>query len=349
MKKWESSSAPSQFFAEGSEFLSRLKQLAKSLSLYGPDQNSRLKRFRADQVRQIVFNPSRMLDPLKAIFFPARSGLGTPFADDHARGREIPARIIIGAKACDLAALELLDRIFLEGEFPDEEYRGQRQKTLIISSDCEEPSEFCFCAALGGSPYPVSGFDLNLTPAPGGWLLEAGTEKGRELLAESGFRAATEEERAHREKLRAEKSGKLQERLLAEGFKFEAAQLQKVIESATQSPLWRRLSEKCVECAACSFICPTCHCFLLSDRGHAPDFLRSRAWDSCSYRDFARLGSGANPRPRRAQRLRNRFEKKFCFFPSELGRPGCVGCGRCIEACAGGLDLRRTLKELSVG
>jgi ferredoxin len=103
----------------------------------------------------------------------------------------------------------------------------------------------------------------------------------------------------------------------------------------------------CVECGGCNFICDTCHCFLLSDKGDAKENKKLRTWDSCQYANYARVAGGANPLKLRAQRLRFRFTKKFDFFVDNLGMPACCGCGRCIEVCPGKIDIREVLKDLA--
>jgi heterodisulfide reductase subunit C len=123
--------------------------------------------------------------------------------------------------------------------------------------------------------------------------------------------------------------------------------LQKIIKKGYNSGIWEDFCLDCVECGACNFICCTCHCFLLSDVQERNQSPRLRVWDSCQYANFARVAGGANPLKRRAQRLRNRFEKKFDFFIDNLGMPACEGCGRCIEACPAKIDIREVLKDLA--
>jgi ferredoxin len=96
-------------------------------------------------------------------------------------------------------------------------------------------------------------------------------------------------------------------------------------------------------------VCPTCHCFLLFDEKRAQKAIRGRMWDACLYKSFARVAGGANPRKHLHERMRNRFEKKFDFFPSTIGKFACTGCGRCIDACAGDIDIREVLKGLVNG
>ena len=110
---------------------------------------------------------------------------------------------------------------------------------------------------------------------------------------------------------------------------------------------WNPEAENCVECGACNTICPTCHCFLLYDQGDKRAMERLRVWDSCMLKRFARVAGGANPRPELWMRLRNRFEKKFDFFPQVLGLNACTGCGRCISACPAKIDIRKVLGRLA--
>jgi ferredoxin len=110
---------------------------------------------------------------------------------------------------------------------------------------------------------------------------------------------------------------------------------------------WKEFMLPCVECGGCNLICDTCHCFLLADRKSDGINAKVRIWDSCLYANYARVAGGANPLKLRAQRLRNRFLKKFDFFVDNLGMPACCGCGRCIEVCPGKIDIREVLKDLA--
>jgi formate hydrogenlyase subunit 6/NADH:ubiquinone oxidoreductase subunit I len=259
----------------------------------------------------------------------------------------VPAQAVVMARACDIAALALLDRIFLDGDFPDPFYRAARSGALLVSMDCTEPAENCFCTFVDGAPFARNGHDLNLSCADGGYVVTAGSDAGAALLEKHGGgltgaspEALREVERARGEALKAVQHN------VAEAGLATAAALQDRVRASSDAPLWNTLAEKCVECAACNLVCPTCHCFLLVDAASGAGFRRFRNWDGCLYASFAREASGANPRGRRAQRLHGRIEKKFDFLRTNLGAWGCVGCGRCIDACAGKIDVRETLREL---
>ena len=114
------------------------------------------------------------------------------------------------------------------------------------------------------------------------------------------------------------------------------------------SNIWKEEALTCVECGACNFICCTCHCFLLSDQQEGNIAERTRVWDACLYQNFARVAGGANPMKRRFQRVRNRYLKKFNFFPENINLNACTGCGRCIETCPAKIDIRRILRNLSI-
>jgi formate hydrogenlyase subunit 6/NADH:ubiquinone oxidoreductase subunit I len=237
----------------------------------------------------------------------------------------------------------------LEGEFRDPFYAARRQAQTLISVDCAEAHETCFCTALGCKPYAEAGFDLNLTPVAGGYLVEAGTDKGRAILQRAGSAAkpATDAQLAEREAVRRHTAEAIEKQ--TKGLRV-SEKIQASLLAAQKSGKGLEASGECVECAACTFICPTCYCFYLHDQPAGKDrFERLRTWDSCLLGDYARMagprGAKPTPRPRLRSRFVNRLLHKYAFGPEQFGATGCVGCGRCIEACFGKIDIRKVLRE----
>jgi len=338
-----------QLFAQTDKFLNWLSSKAEKYEIFAPNPSRQLIKFSQQQISQIDFNLSRSIDPIKSLFFPARVNLGSPFISEETSVAEIPERILIGARACDLSSLEILDYVFLAGELKDEAYEARRQKTIIISQDCFSFADSCFCIGLGGEVYPEKGFDLNLSPIDDGLIIEVGSEKGAKLISTADFSPATDQQIAQKQEKRKKAHSELESIIKEKGYDFRGKDLKLIIDTSAEAGIWLKQAEKCVECAGCNLICPTCHCFILSDWQEKEGFVRFQSWDSCQYRNFARVAGGANPRRFRYQRLRNRYEKKFSFFISEMNRYACVGCGRCVEACGGGIDIREVLKELTSG
>ena len=306
------------------------------------DTNYYMVRADAWDSQKHLLAPYRPVEPLKSLIFRPRELLGM-----SVKTREIPEAIVIGVKNCDLSALKIHDYVFMQSEPADLVYREIREKTIIVSMDCSEVRKTCFCTAVKQKPYASTGFDINLSPVSDGFLVEAGSERGKALLkqAEKFLVDADRQSIEERERCREEIVKLVNSNVKSAGLSVED-DFRKAVEQSREAELWGKFARDCVECGACNFVCCTCHCFLLTDgvsEGKVPE--RMKQWDSCLYRNFARVAGGANPRKYRAERLYNRFDKKFSFFPQILGSYACDGCGRCIESCAGKIDIRQVLKE----
>ncbi len=289
--------------------------------------------------------PYRPVEPLKSMVFPPRLFVGA--LDTPAAASEMPERVVIGVKNCDLSALRVHDWVFLQNDPPDPFYAEARRKTLLVSCDCADALDVCFCTAVREQPYARAGFDINLSPIRRGCIVEAGSERGRALLesASSMLRPARAEAVEERDRNRKAVADRVRAQAARAGLSADD-DFRRAVTGTADAPLWQEFAERCVECGACNFACCTCHCFLLSDgRVRSGGEGRARLWDSCLYRNFARVAGGANPRAHRAERLYNRFDKKFGFFPQVCGFYACDGCGRCIEACTGRIDIREVLTK----
>jgi len=294
---------------------------------------------RVGDVQEVEFPKFRASEPIKTFLLPAK--------DDLSISDRKPLAVF-GLKGCDLNALKVLDYVYLQGDFKDPYYEKRRNNLFIFSSDCTSFKDSCFCTSLGYSPYPEEGFDLNLAGLDENeYVLEIATEKAKVFLKEKGlsFDDIDSLKRKQLEDKRKEIVNQVKEnadRYLDQSLKDR---LRKVVTENYESDLWEREAARCVECGACTAVCSSCHCFFLITKNNSLDKLR--AWDSCLLKSYALVAGGANPRGKLYERLRNRFIKKFDFFPEVLNTFGCTGCGRCVDACIGNIDIRKILTELA--
>jgi sulfhydrogenase subunit beta (sulfur reductase) len=294
----------------------------------------------------LVFNPYRAIEPIKTFFTHPQEELAEYFHTDKPVV-DLTKTVIVGVKACDISGHKVQDFVFLEGVEVDSLYRARRENTVFISSDCTNFKSVCHCLAWEILPYPVEGFDLNLSPLNDGYVVEAGSKKGEEFIQQykEYFSPAKDAQIAARRAKRESLVDRLKRHLLTQNLVSKNI-VQKLVKEGYNLDTWKQFMLTCVECGGCNLICDTCHCFLLTDIKKDHQNKKLRIWDSCLYANYAKVAGGANPLKTRAQRLRNRFMKKFDFFVDNLKMPACCGCGRCIEVCPGKIDIREVLKDL---
>ncbi|MBC7234403.1 MAG: 4Fe-4S dicluster domain-containing protein [Chloroflexi bacterium] len=251
--------------------------------------------------------------------------------------------VLLGVRPCDARSFLLLDAIFARGPFLDPYYRARRQNTVVVSLACTKPRQTCFCHAFGSGPEDPEGSDLLLRDAGDAYLVQAVSERGKALLDELGPGLGLEKaDDAHIAMAEATRQA-AQSRLVA----IEPVTgIEAILAGLFDSGVWAEISEKCLACGTCTYTCPTCHCFRIEDMVRAHDGERLRAWDSCMYEIFTKHASGHNPRPDQAARWRQRTMHKFEYLPRNVGRYGCVGCGRCILACPVRMDIRQVLDRV---
>ena len=257
--------------------------------------------------------------------------------------------VVLGVHTCDLHAIQLLDRVFGAG-YADQHYQQRRQNTLLIGVECLRPcSRHSFCKSMG-TLSATDNFDLHLTPlvdsedGAAEYAVEIGSERGRALLDEyAETRAATDDDMRRLNAVLSEKWPRFSYRL-----DFDVSELPSLMRVSHNSTLWEELGSRCLACGSCTNVCPTCYCFNVQDE---VDFAlsagrRVRVWDSCQLDEFATVAGGHNFRPSRAQRQRHRFLRKGQYQFDAHGLPGCVGCGRCAQACLAHISPVETFNTL---
>lgn len=318
------------------------------MQLYVPKKSGEyyvLIKYNPESDQQIEFNNIRSCMPVKDFLFPFRE-LAAVYPEP-AEPQKIKEFAVFGLKDCDLRSLEALDKVFIEEpEFVDPYYKARREKMFVISGDCFEPAQSCCCTLFEGKPYSDKGFDLNFSKVKDGFIVEAGSDRGerfinkhKELFTEVPAGAIDE-----RDAIRAETI----EQLKKQNAEFELdARPNEVIENNADSDVFDIESQKCVECQACTRVCPTCHCFYLYDVKQKNYFAKMKMVDSCMRMAYARVAGGENPRKAVGDRIKHRLLHKFSFFLDRYGIYMCVGCGRCIDADSHKMDIREVLKKLN--
>jgi ferredoxin len=329
-------------FLQKKGLLELLKKLSSYYQVIIPkgDENYFFERLKEN----FTFNKYRTVHSLRQFFFPSIEEIDTYFEKDSKKYNPF---CIVGAKNCDLHSLKVQNCVFLEDE-PDLRYKFMYENNLVISSDCTSFKEVCFCLALDIKPYPEEFFDLNISQLEEGYLIEIGSQKGEKIIEENKnlFEEAKENYLNEKEEERRKIIDKLKLHLESQNLPSKN-DLYNLIKNNYESEIWHEESLRCVECGACIMNCPTCHCFLIFDTKKEDKFIRARTWDGCQYKNFAKVAGGANPLKFREYRLRNRYIKKFEFFPDRYNLYACTGCGRCIEGCPAKIDIRDIFKKLS--
>jgi NAD(P)H-flavin reductase/NAD-dependent dihydropyrimidine dehydrogenase PreA subunit len=253
-----------------------------------------------------------------------------------------PRMAFLGVRACEVAAIEVQDRVFLDGPRAEPRYAARRRGAFLVGVSCLEPGELCFCASTSTGPRVDHGVDLSMVELPGVFLFEAGTDRGRAVLDRLPTRPATGDELARFDEGTATARGKM-------GRALDTGGLPELLFGNLDHPRWEAVAQRCLACGNCTSVCPTCFC---SSAHEASDLTgessaRVRTWDSCFSVEHAEM-HGANVRPTTEDRYRQWLTHKVGAWVSQFGTSGCVGCGRCIAWCPVGIDLTEELAALRV-
>ncbi len=249
--------------------------------------------------------------------------------------------VLFGVKACDYKAIEVLDQVFLADPV-DSYYQARREATTIVTLACSKPEESCFCSVFGVDATAPSG-DVTTWLDESYLYWQANTEKGEGLtaLVKDLFENGGEEE------VSAQQAAT---KVIIDALPYSNLDLSKFkpenLNELFNAKEWEEMSEACLGCGTCTFVCPTCQCFDIRDLNTNEGVLRYRCWDSCMYSDFTLMAHG-NSRTTQMQRFRQRFMHKLVYYPSQNGGTySCVGCGRCVNKCPQKLNIVKVIKKL---
>jgi len=258
-----------------------------------------------------------------------------------------PRYAFVGVRPCELAAILVQDRVFLGGPFVDPAYRSRRESAFILAVSCGSPGGTCFCTSMGTGPKAGPGFDLALTEVVDGgrheFVVEVGTERGAEVAASAPHRPAEATDLYAARAVLAAAEGSMDHAFDTEGLK-------EILYRHYEDPRWDEVAKRCLACANCTMVCPTCFCATVEDAtdlvGAATE--RRRIWDSCFSQEFSYI-HGGSVRTSGGARYRQWITHKLATWHDQFGVSGCVGCGRCITWCPVGIDITAEARAVRQG
>ena len=250
----------------------------------------------------------------------------------------------IGVRACDLRAIQIQDRVFLEGAHIDASYEARRRDAFIVVLNCGQAGGTCFCVSMGTGPKAAAGFDLALTEVIDAerhdFVVEAGSDRGAELLRDVPLRTASMTEVERAEQIVAATATQM-------GRTMDATNIKELLYRNFEHPRWDDVAARCLTCGNCTMVCPTCFCTTVEDvtdltGDHAE---RWQKWDSCFTMDFSYM-HGGTVRSSTKSRYRQWMTHKLATWWDQFGASGCVGCGRCITWCPVAIDITEEARAI---
>ena len=257
-----------------------------------------------------------------------------------------PARLaFLGMRSCELHAMTIQDKVFLGSGPADSHYERRRKRIFSIGVSCGVAGGTCFCVSMGTGPEVTdrTPHDLALTEvieeARHFFILTAGSDEGREVLAELPVTPAAQDDQAAAKERVSHAAATM-------GRRMDAGGVRELLRENPDHPRWDDVAARCLSCANCTMVCPTCFCTTVEDvtdltGDHAE---RWRRWDSCFTMDFTWM-HGGGARQSAKSRYRQWLTHKLSTWHDQFGSSGCVGCGRCITWCPVGIDLTREISS----
>jgi Fe-S-cluster-containing hydrogenase component 2 len=243
----------------------------------------------------------------------------------------------LGVRSCELHAIEIQDRVFIRGQHVERGYKARREQTFIVAVNCGQAGGTCFCASMNTGPKVSSGFDLALTEVLDDkvhyFLMEVGSELGANVLQDLPHRPAVEAELQAAQRVHERTARQM-------GRTMDTVDIKELLYRSYEHPRWDNVAARCLTCANCTMVCPTCFCTTVEDvtdlKGEHAE--RWQKWDSCFTTDFSYIHGGA-VRATPKSRYRQWMTHKLATWIDQFGTSGCVGCGRCITWCPVGIDI----------
>ncbi len=284
----------------------------------------------------------------KRLLFPARQLLWRAERDSDSfrieAAQDAAAKYaFLGVRGCELAAIRIQDRVFDNGDYADRGYNAKREQAFLVAVNCTRAGGTCFCSSMGSGPQSDGGYDLVLTELLKGdahrFLVRAGTARGREILGRVEHQEARVEDIEAADRAVAQAAASMEYPMPDDAGA--------ILKRNPEHPRWQTVAERCLTCANCTMVCPTCFCSTVEDTtsldGNQAE--RWRSWDSCFTVDFSFV-HGGSIRQQGAARYRQWITHKLAYWQDQFDSSGCTGCGRCITWCPVGIDIREEVAAI---
>jgi sulfhydrogenase subunit beta (sulfur reductase) len=337
--------------AEKSEIKNLFSMLAEKNAVVGPVRTGKDRNgaplFAFEEVSDfqkldLGYTTTRL--PAKRYFLPFREDLATFQINGREWTKHIDYNIdrpyvFFGLHACDINALNKLDKVLMGPVYPMPYYAAKRKNMFIIGIDCR-PQPFCFCRSMGADTV-LHGFDLFLTDIGNKYFIEILSAEAYEITKDLRTEAPKEGDHLQYMRTVAEKNKQFTAHV-------DTTDLTKILDMEFQSPVWKQWGDKCLGCGTCANVCPTCYCYGVEETvdvglRHAR---KTKSLYSCNIVDFAEVAGGHNFRPERSSRLKYRYYHKHRGFVEAYEESLCVGCGRCGEACLAGITVPEVIASV---
>jgi ferredoxin len=263
---------------------------------------------------------------------------------------EPPRHAFIGVRSCDLHAIAVQDRTFVEGPWADRDYRARREGAFIVAVNCGKAGGTCFCVSMDTGPRATSGFDLALTEllddSGHRFLVEVGSERGGEVLAELSSRPAASADEEAAEDVIEQTAAQM-------GRTLDTTDIRDMLYRNREHPRWDEVADRCLTCGNCTMVCPTCFCSSVEDVTDlaGEEATRVRSWESCFTLEHSYI-HGGSVRTSSKARYRQWMTHKLASWIDQFGTSGCIGCGRCITWCPVAIDITEeaaAIRAMDVG
>lgn len=324
-----------------------VKKIGEELTVFAPvkvEDNVLFKVLEKGEEPLTVYANSK--NAPKNVFFPrtevmlryTRTTKGVELKSEDVESQDA---VLFGVRPCDARSFALLDMLFDQEKYKDPYYIEKRAKTVVVTLACiHPPYTSCFCTSVGGHPVDAAGSDVLLVDLGDQYLAEFLTPKGEKLVKYFGDAKADGAADQKKEAIVAQAAGEIRSHI-------PAKEIKPILDVNFEHPFWETIYKKCLACGTCTYLCPTCHCFDISDEMKYDDGRRLRNWDSCMFPLFTKETSGHNPRSSQKERWRQRTMHKFKYYVDNFDAIACVGCGRCVMYCPVNIDIRKIVEDIS--